>query len=155
MSSVSVGKARSRRKWLSDGWNAANRAGWEAPLYWGRNRDDESGWRVFTEAGMNFPHFWILRIATSVFSKSMHSLAGAAAGFRPRRNVNSLRARSLEPGLLGIRGDCTRQRQPSRMMTSSLEIVGNPTRRRPRPNPASVEYSSQPSSQRKTRRSFR
>lgn len=35
--------------WLSDGWDAVNREGWEAPLYWER---DGSAWQVYTLAGM-------------------------------------------------------------------------------------------------------
>jgi ergothioneine biosynthesis protein EgtB len=34
--------------WLSDGWAAVQREGWQAPLYWERADD---GWRVFTLAG--------------------------------------------------------------------------------------------------------
>jgi ergothioneine biosynthesis protein EgtB len=34
--------------WLSDGWAAARRAGWQAPLYW-RARD--GGWTAFTLSG--------------------------------------------------------------------------------------------------------
>lgn len=37
--------------WLSDGWDAVNQAGWEAPLYWERDPRDETGWRVFTLKG--------------------------------------------------------------------------------------------------------
>jgi ergothioneine biosynthesis protein EgtB len=37
--------------WLSDGWEAANQAGWEGPLYWERDSGDEAGWRVFTLRG--------------------------------------------------------------------------------------------------------
>jgi ergothioneine biosynthesis protein EgtB len=37
--------------WLSDGWEMAKLAGWEAPLYWERDSGDETGWRVFTLRG--------------------------------------------------------------------------------------------------------
>ena len=37
--------------WLSDGWETAKQAGWEAPLYWERDSGDETGWRVFTLRG--------------------------------------------------------------------------------------------------------
>ena len=37
--------------WLSDGWDAVKRAAWQAPLYWRRDADDETGWRVFTLSG--------------------------------------------------------------------------------------------------------
>jgi len=37
--------------WLSDGWEAVEQAGWEAPLYWERDSGDEMGWRVFTLKG--------------------------------------------------------------------------------------------------------
>lgn len=37
--------------WLSDGWEAVEREGWEAPLYWERDPGDETGWRVFTLKG--------------------------------------------------------------------------------------------------------
>jgi ergothioneine biosynthesis protein EgtB len=34
--------------WLSDGWDAIHRSGWQAPLYWVRDRN---GWRIRTLAG--------------------------------------------------------------------------------------------------------
>ena len=37
--------------WLSDGWDTVKRAAWQAPLYWRRDAEDETGWRVFTLAG--------------------------------------------------------------------------------------------------------
>jgi ergothioneine biosynthesis protein EgtB len=37
--------------WLSNGWDLAQREGWEAPLYWERDAGDETGWRVFTLSG--------------------------------------------------------------------------------------------------------
>jgi len=37
--------------WLSDGWETAKLAGWEAPLYWERDSGDETGWCVFTLRG--------------------------------------------------------------------------------------------------------
>jgi ergothioneine biosynthesis protein EgtB len=36
--------------WLSDGWAAVRRNGWEAPLHW--ERDGEGGWAVFTLGGL-------------------------------------------------------------------------------------------------------
>jgi ergothioneine biosynthesis protein EgtB len=36
--------------WLSDGWAAVQRNGWEAPLHWERDRD--GAWTVFTLGGM-------------------------------------------------------------------------------------------------------
>ncbi|HEY1577120.1 MAG TPA: ergothioneine biosynthesis protein EgtB [Terracidiphilus sp.] len=37
--------------WLSDGWETVRQAGWEAPLYWERDPNDRTGWRVFTLRG--------------------------------------------------------------------------------------------------------
>lgn len=37
--------------WLSDGWEAVEREGWEAPLYWERDPGDETRWRAFTLKG--------------------------------------------------------------------------------------------------------
>jgi ergothioneine biosynthesis protein EgtB len=37
--------------WLSEGWEAAIQASWVAPLYWERDANDETGWRVFTLRG--------------------------------------------------------------------------------------------------------
>jgi ergothioneine biosynthesis protein EgtB len=37
--------------WLSEGWENVKRAAWQAPLYWRRDADDETGWRVFTLTG--------------------------------------------------------------------------------------------------------
>lgn len=35
--------------WLSDGWQAVQREGWDAPAYW---QEQDGGWRVFTSAGL-------------------------------------------------------------------------------------------------------
>ncbi len=37
--------------WLSEGWTASEREGWQSPLYWQRDGDDSSGWRLFTLRG--------------------------------------------------------------------------------------------------------
>lgn len=37
--------------WLDEGWEATQRVGWEAPLYWMRDRDDPTGWSMFTLHG--------------------------------------------------------------------------------------------------------
>lgn len=37
--------------WLADGWDAIKQSAWEAPLYWERDPNDETGWRVFTLRG--------------------------------------------------------------------------------------------------------
>jgi ergothioneine biosynthesis protein EgtB len=37
--------------WLSEGWDHVKRSGWQAPLYWRRDADDKTGWRVFTLRG--------------------------------------------------------------------------------------------------------
>jgi ergothioneine biosynthesis protein EgtB len=37
--------------WLSEGWDDVKREGWQAPLYWGRDAGDQTGWRVFTLTG--------------------------------------------------------------------------------------------------------
>lgn len=37
--------------WLSEGWEAVNNQGWQAPLYWERDATDETGWHVFTLRG--------------------------------------------------------------------------------------------------------
>lgn len=37
--------------WLSDGWDAVRREGWQSPLYWERDATDETGWGVFTLKG--------------------------------------------------------------------------------------------------------
>lgn len=37
--------------WLSDGWDAVKKHGWQAPLYWERDATDNAGWRVFTLRG--------------------------------------------------------------------------------------------------------
>jgi len=37
--------------WLSEGWDNVKRSDWQAPLYWGRDGSDETGWRVFTLMG--------------------------------------------------------------------------------------------------------
>jgi ergothioneine biosynthesis protein EgtB len=45
---VDDGGYRRPELWLSDGWAAAQAAGWQAPLYWERR---DGGWREFTLAG--------------------------------------------------------------------------------------------------------
>lgn len=37
--------------WLSEGWEAAGKDKWMAPLYWERDGADSTGWRVFTLRG--------------------------------------------------------------------------------------------------------
>lgn len=37
--------------WLSDGWEKVQQLSWQAPLYWDRDAEDETGWRVFTLSG--------------------------------------------------------------------------------------------------------
>jgi len=37
--------------WLSDGWEAVKKHGWQAPLYWERDGADVTGWRIFTLRG--------------------------------------------------------------------------------------------------------
>lgn len=37
--------------WLSEGWDNAKRAAWQAPMYWRRDAGDRTGWRVFTLIG--------------------------------------------------------------------------------------------------------
>jgi ergothioneine biosynthesis protein EgtB len=37
--------------WLSEGWEAVEQSGWQAPLYWEPHSSDETGWRVFTLKG--------------------------------------------------------------------------------------------------------
>ncbi|MXV90557.1 MAG: ergothioneine biosynthesis protein EgtB [Acidimicrobiia bacterium] len=52
------GGYRTPTLWLSDGWAAAQSAGWSAPLYWSRAGDDSSAgsWQVFTLAGPREVH---------------------------------------------------------------------------------------------------
>lgn len=45
---IADGGYRRPELWLSDGWAAVQRNGWEAPLYW---RADGDGWSVFTLSG--------------------------------------------------------------------------------------------------------
>jgi ergothioneine biosynthesis protein EgtB len=44
------GGYRRAELWLSAGWEAVQRNGWEAPLYW--ERDGEGGWAAFTLGGL-------------------------------------------------------------------------------------------------------
>jgi ergothioneine biosynthesis protein EgtB len=37
--------------WLSEGWTTQREAGWQAPLYWQRDPETRSGWRIFTLHG--------------------------------------------------------------------------------------------------------
>ena len=37
--------------WLSEGWSTVRERGWEAPLYWTRDRSNHSGWSIFTLHG--------------------------------------------------------------------------------------------------------
>ena len=46
---IDDGGYREPRLWLSDGWDALQREGWQAPLYW---EQDDGHWRQFTVAGM-------------------------------------------------------------------------------------------------------
>jgi ergothioneine biosynthesis protein EgtB len=46
---IDAGGYREPSHWLSDGWAAAQRQGWQAPLYWQR---DGQAWRNFSLAGL-------------------------------------------------------------------------------------------------------
>ena len=46
---IADGGYRRPELWLSDGWDAITRGGWEAPLYWSRDGDD---WQQMTLSGM-------------------------------------------------------------------------------------------------------
>jgi ergothioneine biosynthesis protein EgtB len=46
---IEDGGYREPRLWLSDGWDALQREGWQAPLYW---EQEDGCWRQFTVAGM-------------------------------------------------------------------------------------------------------
>ena len=37
--------------WLSEGWDAVTREGWQAPLYWRRDPATRAGWSIFTLHG--------------------------------------------------------------------------------------------------------
>jgi ergothioneine biosynthesis protein EgtB len=37
--------------WLSEGWEAVKKRGWQAPLYWECGSTDGTGWRIFTLRG--------------------------------------------------------------------------------------------------------
>jgi ergothioneine biosynthesis protein EgtB len=37
--------------WLSEGWTIMRAEGWQAPLYWYRDSDTKSGWRIYTLRG--------------------------------------------------------------------------------------------------------
>ena len=37
--------------WLSEGWEKVKTLGWQAPLYWERDANDRTGWRIFTLRG--------------------------------------------------------------------------------------------------------
>jgi ergothioneine biosynthesis protein EgtB len=37
--------------WLSAGWETVKSTGWQAPLYWEQNANDQANWRVFTLRG--------------------------------------------------------------------------------------------------------
>ncbi len=38
--------------WLSEGWATVKERGWEAPLYWRRDKSTKSGWAIYTLHGM-------------------------------------------------------------------------------------------------------
>ena len=42
---------RKPQLWLSEGWTTVHANGWEAPLYWQRDRATRSGWSIFTLHG--------------------------------------------------------------------------------------------------------
>ena len=37
--------------WLSEGWTTMRAEGWQAPLYWHRDNETNSGWRIYTMHG--------------------------------------------------------------------------------------------------------
>jgi len=38
--------------WLSEGWSTMRSEGWQAPLYWSRDKSTSSGWSVYTLHGL-------------------------------------------------------------------------------------------------------
>ncbi len=52
---IEDGGYRRPELWLSDGWDAATHAGWEAPLYWQR-AFGEGDWQTFSPAGLRSLH---------------------------------------------------------------------------------------------------
>ena len=46
---IEDGGYRNSLLWLSDGWDAVNREGWQSPLYWLRTDED---WRIITLSGV-------------------------------------------------------------------------------------------------------
>ncbi|MCW7539810.1 ergothioneine biosynthesis protein EgtB [Aquabacterium sp. A7-Y] len=53
---IEDGGYRRPELWLSDGWDLCSREGWQAPLYWQRDGENEAaGWRHFTLQGEREP----------------------------------------------------------------------------------------------------
>jgi ergothioneine biosynthesis protein EgtB len=48
---IADGGYRRPELWLSAGWDALERNGWQAPLYWTAEKERGEGWRIFTLRG--------------------------------------------------------------------------------------------------------
>ena len=110
--------------WLSDGWEAVEREGWEAPLYWERDPGDETGWRVFTLKGwhglselLDTPVCHISFFEAEAFARWRGSRLPTEAEWesvasKERRHGNLLDTGRLHPawandaGVVQLFGDC-------------------------------------------------
>jgi ergothioneine biosynthesis protein EgtB len=110
--------------WLPDGWAAAKRAAWIAPLYWEEDDTDRAGWRVFTLKGyhklselLETPVCHISFFEADAFARWRHSRLPTESEWevvasKERRRGNLLDTGRLHPakatgtGLEQIFGDC-------------------------------------------------
>ena len=128
--------------WLSDGWHRSNSEGWNSPLYW--QRDDDDQWIVHTLRGPTAPSMSTSRSATCLSMKPMPLPPGPGLGCLPNSN-GSMRLPFPSPEGRLVKGRCsisqrlpmalrrpmpsTRRRQPpptvSSYFVSSSATVGN------------------------------
>ena len=85
---IDDGGYRRPELWMSDGWQAVQSAGWEAPAYWVRDGD---GWQRFGLAGLQPLRRRRRPCSTSAGTRPMRSPAGAVPACRPRPSGRSSR----------------------------------------------------------------
>ena len=90
--------------WLSEGWDHVKREAWQGPLYWRRDVDEATGWRVFTLRGWHGLSELLETPApcstSSFFKVDAFARRERTTGFRPKRSGELSRAKQPRQGNL-------------------------------------------------------
>ena len=93
--------------WLSDGWEFVKKQRWQAPLYWERNAEDSTGWRIFTLRGwhplsalLETPVCHVSFFEADAFARWSGCRLPAEAEWESAANGESIRGNLLHSGRL-------------------------------------------------------